>query len=130
MRDQLANLIYPTVADYTCQALVSSVLFSHFPDDLIVGEEDSSELNTPENRATKAAIVRLANEAMSEELPATEEGEWAGVKSVARGEKEWLAIIDRGNSEGGASGRAFSSPLLHSSELIPCSCRPLGARPD
>lgn len=120
-----------TVADYTCQALVSSLLFSHFPTDLIVGEEDSSELNTPENVATKAAIVRLANEAMGEELSATEEGEWAGVKSVERGEKEWLAIIDRGNSEGGPGGRAFrflSFPAFE--ELTKRWCRSLGARPD
>lgn len=100
------------VADYTCQALISSLLFSHFPTDSIVGEEDSSELNTPENVATKAAIVRLSNEAMSESLEGEEEAAWAGVKADTRGEKEWLAIIDRGNSEGGKHGRESPSPVL------------------
>lgn len=82
------------VADYTCQALISSLLFSHFPSDSIVGEEDSSELNTPENVATKAAIVRLSNEAMSESLEGEEEAAWAGVKADTRGRRSgWLLLI-------------------------------------
>ncbi|GAA5919149.1 hypothetical protein JCM6882_005500 [Rhodosporidiobolus microsporus] len=98
-----------TVGDYTSQALVSSLLFSHFPMDQIVGEEDSSELQKPSNENTKAQIVRLAGEAMSEPLPlADEEQFWAPVKAVERGEKEWLDIIDRGNSTGGKEGRHWA----------------------
>ncbi|GAA5845462.1 hypothetical protein JCM11251_003390 [Rhodosporidiobolus azoricus] len=98
-----------TVGDYTSQALVSSLLFSHFPTDQIVGEEDSSELQKPSNENTKAQIVRLAGEAMSEPLPLAEEEEyWKEVKSVERGEKEWLEIIDRGNSTGGKEGRHWA----------------------
>ncbi|SCV72947.1 BQ2448_6872 [Microbotryum intermedium] len=99
-----------TVADYTCQALVSSLLFSHFPSDQIVGEEDSSELNTPENARTKTHIMRLANEAMSKVLEGQKESEqvWKEVKSVKRGEKEWMEIIDRGNSTGGKHGRHWA----------------------
>lgn len=98
------------MADYTCQALITSLIFSHFPSDQIVGEEDSSELNTPENKETKTNIMRLANEAMSEVLEGAEEEEkaWESVKSVKRGEKEWLEIIDRGNSVGGKQGREFA----------------------
>ncbi|GAA5979438.1 hypothetical protein JCM11641_005032 [Rhodosporidiobolus odoratus] len=98
-----------TVGDYTSQALVSALLFSHFPSDQIVGEEDSSELQKPDNANTKAQIVRLAGEAMSEPLPlADEEAHWEQVKSVTRGEKEWLDIIDRGNSTGGKEGRHWA----------------------
>ncbi|SGY20188.1 BQ5605_C017g08517 [Microbotryum silenes-dioicae] len=99
-----------TVADYTCQALVSSLLFSHFPKDQIVGEEDSSELNTPANAQTKTHIMRLANEAMAEVLEGQDESEqaWKEVKSVQRGEKEWMEIIDRGNSTGGKQGRHWA----------------------
>lgn len=98
------------VADYTCQALVSSLLFSHFPQDQIVGEEDSSELNTPANAETKTQIMRLAQEAMSESLPIEQdEAAWSEVKSVKeRSEKDWLDIIDRGNSTGGAQGRHWA----------------------
>lgn len=52
--------------------------------------------------------MRLANEAVSETL-ADGEDEWKGVKAETRGEKEWLAIIDRGNSTGGKTGRELSS---------------------
>lgn len=91
--------------------MVSSLIFNHFPEDQIVGEEDSTELNTPENAETKAQIVRLANEAMKETI-SDGEAEWAGVKKDSRGEKEWLAIIDRGNSTGGKSGSAFNVPFF------------------
>lgn len=53
---------------------------------------------------TKTNIMRLANEAMKETLTDGEEA-WKEVKSVERGEKEWLEIIDKGNSVGGPSGR-------------------------
>ncbi|KAK4702331.1 3'(2'), 5'-bisphosphate nucleotidase, partial [Phenoliferia sp. Uapishka_3] len=96
-----------TVADYTSQALISALLFDHFKTDQIVGEEDSSELNTPDNAVTKSQIVRLANEAMGEELT-DGEVEWAGVKGIKRGETEWLNIIDRGNSTGGKTGRHWA----------------------
>ncbi|GAA6021954.1 hypothetical protein JCM10207_002617 [Rhodosporidiobolus poonsookiae] len=99
-----------TVGDYTSQALVSALLFSHFPTDQIVGEEDSSELQKPGNASTKAQIVRLATEAMAEALPlAEEEAAWDQVKaSGARTEQDWLDLIDRGNSVGGKEGRHWA----------------------
>ncbi|KWU44379.1 3(2),5-bisphosphate nucleotidase HAL2 [Rhodotorula sp. JG-1b] len=98
-----------TVGDYTSQALVSSLLFTHFPQDQIVGEEDSSDLQKPEQATVKAQIVRLAGEAMSESLPLSEEeAAWKEVKQVQRGEKEWLELIDRGNSNGGPEGRHWA----------------------
>ncbi|KAM0756610.1 3(2),5-bisphosphate nucleotidase HAL2 [Meredithblackwellia eburnea MCA 4105] len=99
-----------TVADYTSQAIISALLFSHFPTDQIVGEEDSSELLSPENLTTKNQIVRLANEAVAETLEKDPEAEkeWATVKGVSRGEKDWLEIIDRGNSTGGKEGRHWA----------------------
>ena len=38
-----------TIADFGAQALVCQHLTTHFPDDPIVGEEDSSQLQKPEN---------------------------------------------------------------------------------
>jgi 3'(2'), 5'-bisphosphate nucleotidase len=38
-----------TIADFGAQALVCQHLTTHFPDDPIVGEEDSSQLKKPEN---------------------------------------------------------------------------------
>lgn len=100
---------HAAVGDYTSQALVSSLLFTHFPQDQIVGEEDSSDLQKPEQATVKAQIVRLAGEAMSESLPLSEEeAAWTEVKKVERGEKEWLELIDRGNSNGGPEGRHWA----------------------
>ncbi|GAA6055238.1 hypothetical protein JCM3770_001500 [Rhodotorula araucariae] len=98
-----------TVGDYTAQALVSALLAAHFPTDAIIGEEDSADLQKPEQASVKAQIVRLAGEAMREPLAlADEEAAWAPVKAVARGDADWMAAIDRGNSEGGASGRHWA----------------------
>ncbi|GAA5854206.1 hypothetical protein JCM9279_006179 [Rhodotorula babjevae] len=98
-----------TVGDYTAQALVSALLAAHFPSDAIIGEEDSADLQRPEQATVKAQIVRLAGEAMREALPlADEERAWDQVKRVERGDPEWMAAIDRGNSEGGAKGRHWA----------------------
>lgn len=97
-----------TVADYTSQALISALIFSTFPHDEIVAEEETGELGT--DAATKARIVRLANEAMEEVLEEVElEAEWAEAKRVRRGEREWMELIDRGNSAGGCTRRELSS---------------------
>ncbi|GAA6008335.1 hypothetical protein JCM11491_004439 [Sporobolomyces phaffii] len=101
-----------TVGDYTSQALISAVLFDHFPTDEVVGEETSAELDHPDNATTKAHIVRLANEALADKLALdSEEAVWQGVKhdgSGSKTEREWMAVIDRGNSEGGKHGRHWA----------------------
>ncbi|GAA6002630.1 3'(2'),5'-bisphosphate nucleotidase [Rhodotorula paludigena] len=101
-----------TVGDYTSQALVSALLFSHFPADRVIGEEDSSDLRKPEQAPVKDQIVRLASEALGESLAlADEEQPWAQVKRAAdapQNDDDWLALIDRGNSEGGAQGRHWA----------------------
>lgn len=97
------------VGDYTAQALVSSLLAAHFPSDAIIGEEDSADLQKPEQATVKSQIVRLAGEAMREALPlADEERAWDPVKAVERGDEDWMAAIDRGNSEGGPKGRHWA----------------------
>lgn len=46
---------------------------------------------------------------MSESLPLSEEeAAWKEVKKIERGEKEWLELIDRGNSNGGPEGRHWA----------------------
>lgn len=46
-----------TVADFAIQALVSHRLFSHFPDAILVAEEDSASLRAPEGRAMLETIT-------------------------------------------------------------------------
>lgn len=47
-----------TVADFTSQAIVSKTLLDAFPNDPMIGEEDSSELRTEENQNFLGAIQR------------------------------------------------------------------------
>lgn len=109
------------VADYTSQALITLLLSAHFPADAIIGEEDSSDLLLPKNDVVRTNIIRLANESMSASLEQDHESEklWTTLKEDGtrgqKSQKEWLEIIDRGCSEGGASGRTLLPPSLKSS---------------
>jgi 3'(2'), 5'-bisphosphate nucleotidase len=95
-----------TVGDYAAQAVVNIVLGAHFPDDKIVGEEDAAELRKPESAALREQVVQLANEALSgseQECPAQDSANKWGAEPLS--EEKILAAIDRGNHEGGATGR-------------------------
>ena len=104
-----------TVGDYSAQAVVNAILGSHFPQDPIVGEEDSKDLRKPESESLRKQIFALANEALknpAQECPAVAEAE---TKSNAQAwgdreltEQELLAAIDRGSAEGGAKGRCWA----------------------
>ena len=59
-----------TVADFASQALVGRLIAEYFPDDPLVGEEDSSVLRQPAGRQTLEQVTkfvsRLAPQATSE----------------------------------------------------------------
>ena len=75
-----------TVADFASQAIVCNLIGDAFPDDAIVGEEDSKELRTAEHASQ---LQRVQNEV-----------EQAGVSGKADDICRW---IDRGNSPGGVA---------------------------
>ncbi len=77
-----------TVADFGAQALISHHLKTAFPDDLMVGEEDSRLLRQTENRGAKEAVVKIVHRFNPHLSP-------LGV----------LDAIDRGTAEGGPEGR-------------------------
>ncbi|KAF8602184.1 putative MET22-protein ser/thr phosphatase [Ceratobasidium sp. AG-I] len=103
-----------TVADLSAQAVINTVLGKAFPDDPIVGEEDSGDLrrDTEPARLLRERVVQLANDALSptanaEETSSPENlGAW-GLGSV-RTEAELLDAIDRGAYAGGAKGRMWT----------------------
>ena len=103
-----------TVGDYSAQAVVNTVIASHFPNDGIVGEEDSKDLRQEGAASLRSQIFALANEALS--IPASEcpaVADPAKAASNAWGsqelsEEQLLSAIDRGNSEGGPSGRCWA----------------------
>ncbi|MBU0512317.1 MAG: 3'(2'),5'-bisphosphate nucleotidase, partial [Chloroflexi bacterium] len=51
-----------TVADFAAQALVGSLLETHFPDDPLIGEEDSAALRTPGARPTLEHITHFVGQ--------------------------------------------------------------------
>lgn len=103
-----------TVGDYSAQAVVNSILGTHFAQDPIVGEEDAKDLRKPESEALRKQIFQLANEALknsAQECPAVSDAEAKGEASQATtelSEAELLAAIDRGNAEGGPKGRCWA----------------------
>ncbi|KAI8324695.1 3(2),5-bisphosphate nucleotidase HAL2 [Martensiomyces pterosporus] len=81
-----------TVADFSAQAVVNSILEKHFPGDPIVGEEDSKDLQGEEGRILREKVVELTNTATEHPL-ATD---------------EVLRAIDRGQYAGGPKGRHWT----------------------
>jgi 3'(2'), 5'-bisphosphate nucleotidase len=57
-----------TVADYSAQAVINTILSRAFPFDPIVGEEDSADLraNTPEASSLRARVVELASDILAQ----------------------------------------------------------------
>ena len=51
-----------TVADFGAQALVCQHIKANFPQDVIVGEEDSSDLQKPENSDKLAQVTQYAQQ--------------------------------------------------------------------
>ncbi|KAJ3299432.1 hypothetical protein HK104_008938 [Borealophlyctis nickersoniae] len=79
-----------TVADFGAQAVVNSLLRSEFPDDPIVGEEDSKDLQA--NEKMRGLVVDLANSVLDTPLST----------------EQVLEAIDYGMYEGGAKGRFWT----------------------
>uniref|UniRef100_D8QMG5 3'(2'),5'-bisphosphate nucleotidase n=2 Tax=Schizophyllum commune (strain H4-8 / FGSC 9210) TaxID=578458 RepID=D8QMG5_SCHCM len=99
-----------TVGDFSAQALVCTMLANAFPDDLIVGEEDSADLrqDTAASRALKDRIVELANEALTADLALGDKEQWGIGPGKARTPDQLLDAIDRGNYDGGRTGRMWT----------------------
>jgi 3'(2'), 5'-bisphosphate nucleotidase len=80
-----------TVADFGAQALISFYLKNAFPDDLLVGEEDSRLLRQAENQGVKEAVIEIVHRFNPHLHPS-----------------EVLDAIDRGSGEGGPEGRFWT----------------------
>ncbi|UCD29735.1 MAG: 3'(2'),5'-bisphosphate nucleotidase [Planctomycetota bacterium] len=80
-----------TVADFGAQAVVSTELMRFFPNDPLVGEEDSSDLRTERGAVLKDKVVQNVI-----------------VVSGGLSERQILAAIDHGTYEGGPTGRHWT----------------------
>ncbi|KIJ34980.1 hypothetical protein M422DRAFT_61331 [Sphaerobolus stellatus SS14] len=101
-----------TVADYSAQAVISAILARAFPDDPIVGEEDTKTLRgdaSAEVQLLKDRITSLANDALREPLKLGDDKAWRiGPDTPVLTTEELLDAIDRGNHPGGPSGRLWT----------------------
>ncbi|KIM26510.1 hypothetical protein M408DRAFT_180826 [Serendipita vermifera MAFF 305830] len=105
-----------TVADFSAQAVVNAILAKAFPDDPIVGEEDSADLRTPSTDGLRKHLTSLANDALHLPLRSAalgddvaEDASWGiGPDSPVRSTDELLTLIDRGTYEGGPRGRMWT----------------------
>lgn len=96
-----------TVGDFAAQAVVNTILGSAFPQDSIVGEEDSKDLKDETNRELRSRVVELANVALTEDLALGDNTDWRIGPGRSRSAEDILNAIDRGNYQGGRSGRKF-----------------------
>ncbi|GAA98913.1 uncharacterized protein L969DRAFT_51122 [Mixia osmundae IAM 14324] len=98
-----------TVGDYTAQALVSTLLHHHFPSYGIVGEEDSKDLKTVQQKVLSDKIVHFANWALDSQAGTDQDHSyWSPIGKEQRTETEWHEAIDRGNAESAATGRTWA----------------------
>ncbi|KAJ3852992.1 hypothetical protein EV368DRAFT_73725 [Lentinula lateritia] len=97
-----------TVGDFSAQAVISSMLHRAFPDDPIVGEEDAADLRAESGASLRDRIVELANEALTAELGIGDIAEWGIGPGAEQSVDNLLDAIDRGNHEGGRSGRMWT----------------------
>lgn len=90
-----------TIGDFGAQALIINAIMQNFPEDEIVGEEESSSLR--DNIKLRDEIWSLVQIAKLED-PSAETGLGGPVKSV----DAMLDAIDKGKSAGGSKGRIWA----------------------
>ncbi|KAI9322705.1 3',5'-bisphosphate nucleotidase [Dichotomocladium elegans] len=83
-----------TVADFSAQAIINTYLHKAFPEDPIIGEEDSKDLRGDVGKVLREKVHALTNGVLSDNEQLSEE--------------EILAAIDRGNYAGGSRGRHWA----------------------
>ncbi|KAI7897916.1 3',5'-bisphosphate nucleotidase [Cokeromyces recurvatus] len=83
-----------TVADFSAQAIVNTYLTKHFPNDPIVGEEDSKDLQGDAGKILREKVFSLTNGVLNE--------------NEKLSEQQILEAIDRGNYAGGSQGRHWA----------------------
>lgn len=93
------------MGDFSAQAVINTILGRTFPQDPIVGEEDSADLRTESGASLRARVVELANEALRADLRTGEKDEWGLGPKYTYSAEDLVETIDRGNYAGARSGR-------------------------
>jgi len=88
-----------TIADYGSQAIVNAILSSAFPNDPIVGEEDSAELRKDKQLQDK--VWKLVSSTLQDVAPQDLADQGGNISDA----EEMMNYIDKGCSAGGPTGR-------------------------
>ncbi|CAK9686823.1 3'(2'),5'-bisphosphate nucleotidase [Candida parapsilosis] len=89
-----------TIGDFASQAIINNAIKLNFPDDEIVGEEDSQDLQ--DNAKLSSEVLNLITKVQQET------SEYDDVIGDISSEELVFKSIDYGNSEGGAKGRFWA----------------------
>lgn len=85
---------------------MDTILGNAFPDDPIVGEEDSADLRKEEGKTLRDRVVQLANESLAAELSHGDDSSWGIGPGKIRTSDQLLDAIDRGSYSGSRNGSA------------------------
>ncbi|KAK6351169.1 hypothetical protein TWF718_004339 [Orbilia javanica] len=92
-----------TIADFGAQALVFASLRKNFPDDNIIGEEDSGDLRS--NEELSSLVFKVVTEAIGQSESESGSSNELGVVS---NETEMLDLIDKGSCTESGKGRVWA----------------------
>jgi 3'(2'), 5'-bisphosphate nucleotidase len=98
-------MILDAVGDFAAQAVVNTILSLAFPMDAIVGEEDARDLRSPESAELRNRVLDLSRDALAGPLGIGEQEQWGLGPGKTWSDEELLGALDRGNGNGGRSGR-------------------------
>ena len=104
----VAEADHNPVGDFSAQAVVNTILIRAFPEDKIVGEEDAADLRVESGIPLRNRIVELANETITAPLQPGEADTWGLGPSHAQTPEQIMDTIDKGNYDGGKTGRMSS----------------------
>nr|AAQ04818.1 3'(2'),5'-bisphosphate nucleotidase [Tuber borchii] len=100
-----------TIADFGAQALIISSITHAFPEDPIVGEEDSNDLRA--DKSKRDLVWGLVKDTLDATKDLT--GELGDIKD----DEEMLAVIDKGTHQGGSVGRIWALDPIDGTRGIP-----------
>lgn len=88
-----------TIGDYAAQAIINHAIKKHFPNDEIVGEEDSADLKADQSLSQQ--VLELIQKHQLED-------DFGAVLGELSTEQQVFDAIDHGDSEGGNQGRVWA----------------------
>lgn len=98
-----------TIGDFSAQAVIINAIKHNFPDDEVVGEEDSKDLQENSTLASKVLATLQANDEQYSKFIGVDDAEEHRLLGASFKDLDQVSsVIDMGNSEGGNTGRIWA----------------------